>query len=72
MAPYLGAFYRRSYVEDLQDLGSAGGRAGVYITAGRNTYFGAGMVYESYFDCNESTYASCSDSYPEVSVTVAF
>jgi hypothetical protein len=57
MAPYLGAFYRRSYVENLQDLGSAGGRAGVYITAGRNTYFGVGMVYESY---------------PEVSVTVAF
>jgi hypothetical protein len=72
MAPYLGAFYRRSYVENLKDLGSAGGRAGVYITAGRNTYFGVGMVYESYFDCNESTYASCSDFYPEVSVTVAF
>ncbi|MEW6684302.1 MAG: hypothetical protein AB1451_15505 [Nitrospirota bacterium] len=72
VAPYVGAFYRRSYVEDLEDLGSAGGRAGVYIAAGRNTHIGLGMVYESYFSCDESTYVSCSDTYPEVSVTVAF
>jgi hypothetical protein len=30
------------------------------------------VVYESYLSCDESTYVSCSDSYPEVSVTVAF
>jgi hypothetical protein len=72
VSPYLGAFYRRTYIEDLQDLGSLGGRAGVYIAAGRNTYFGAGMVYEAYLDCDESTYRSCTDAYPEVSVTVAF
>jgi hypothetical protein len=72
VAPYLSGFYRRSYVEDLEDLGSVGGRAGVYIAAGRNTYFGLGMVYESYLDCEESTYVSCSDTYPEVSLTVAF
>lgn len=72
VAPYLGGFYRRSYVKGLDDLGSVGGRAGVYIAAGRNTYLGLGMVYESYLDCNESTYVSCSDSYPELSVTVAF
>jgi hypothetical protein len=71
-APYLGAFYRRSYVENLQDLGSAGGRAGVYMSAGPNAYFGAGIVHETYFDCDETTYASCSDTYPEVSVSVAF
>ena len=72
MAPYIGGFYRRSYVQDIDDISSAGGRAGVYIAAGRNTYFGLGMVYESYFDCSESTYSSCSDTYPEVSFSVAF
>ena len=72
VAPYIGGFYRRSYVDDFEDLGSVGGRAGVYIAAGRNTYFGLGMVYESYLDCDESTFVSCADSYPEVSVTVAF
>lgn len=72
VSPYLGAFYRRSYIEDSDDIGSVGGRAGVYISAGRSSYLGLGMVYESYLDCDESTYASCSESYPEISFTVAF
>jgi hypothetical protein len=72
VAPYVGAFYRRSYIENLEDLSSAGGRAGVYIAAGRNSHVGLGMVYESYFDCSDSTYVSCSESYPEISFTVAF
>jgi hypothetical protein len=72
VAPYVGGFYRRSYLEGLEDLSSAGGRAGVYISAGRNTHVGLGMVYESYFDCEESTYVSCSETYPEISFTVAF
>lgn len=72
VSPYLGAFYRGTYIENIEDLDSLGGRAGVYIAAGRNTYFGAGMVYETYMDCDDSTYRSCSDAYPEVSVTVAF
>jgi len=72
VAPYIGAFYSRSYVEDLQNLGSIGGRAGVYIAAGRNTHLGLGMAYESYFSCDETTYVSCSDAYPEISLTMAF
>ena len=72
VAPYVGAFYRRSYIQDLEDLSSTGGRAGVYISAGRNTFVGLGMVYETYFDCSDSTYVSCSESYPEISFTVAF
>ncbi len=44
----------------------------MYLAAGPNTYFGAGIVYESYLDCDESTYVSCEDTYPEVSVSVAF
>jgi hypothetical protein len=42
------------------------------MSAGPNAYFGAGIVHETYFDCDETTYASCSDTYPEVSVSVAF
>jgi len=72
VSPYIGAFYRRSYIEGFDDLDSTGGRAGVYIAVGRNTYFGLGMVYESYLSCDSSTYDACSDSYPEVSITVAF
>jgi len=70
--PYVGGFYRRAYVDGLPDINSVGARAGVYLTAGRNAYFGIGAVYESYIDCNSSVYRSCNDTYPELSFTIAF
>jgi hypothetical protein len=70
--PYVGAFYRRTYVEDLPNLDSAGARGGVYFAAGRRAYVGVGVVYESYIDCSESVYRSCDEIYPEVSFTFAF
>ena len=70
--PYVGGFYRRAYVDGLPDINSVGARAGVYLKAGRNAYIGIGAVYESYIDCNTNTYLSCSDTYPEVSFTIAF
>ena len=72
LKPYVGAFYRRTYVSGLPDINSTGGRAGVYLQAGRNAYVGAGVVYESYMDCNKSVYRSCTSTYPELSFTVAF
>jgi hypothetical protein len=70
--PYVGAFYRRTSVDGLPDLDSWGGRAGVYLSAGRNFYIGAGLVYESYLDCTKSVYRSCDSTYGEASFTVAF
>lgn len=70
--PYLGTFYQRTYIENLDDLESAGVRAGVYIASGRNLYVGLGGVYESYLDCEETIYKSCDDSYPEITFTFVF
>jgi hypothetical protein len=70
--PYIGGFYRRTFIEDLSDLDSAGARAGVYFAAGRSAYIGAGLVYEIYIDCSESVYRSCDEVYPELSFTFAF
>lgn len=70
--PYIGAFYRRTYIDNLPDLDSAGGRAGIMMSSGRNAYLGVGAVYESYLDCEETVYRSCDDIYPEVSLTFAF
>ena len=72
VSPYVGVFYRRTYVDNLPNLDSAGGRAGVYFAAGRNTYISAGVVYESYLDCDKTLYKSCSDTYPELGITFAF
>ena len=70
--PYLGAFYRRAYIENLEDLESIGGRVGVYIASGSNAFIGIGGVYESYLNCQETIYASCNDSYPEISFALVF
>src|SRR5678816_3018064 len=70
--PYVGAFYRRTYITGLDDLNSYGARAGAYLQMGRNAYLGLGGVYEAYSDCTESRDRSCSDTYPEVTLTFAF
>jgi hypothetical protein len=70
--PYVGAFYRRTMVENYDDLDSVGGRAGIYFMSGHGGYFGAGAVYEKYLSCNEAIYRSCSDAYPEIIFAIAF
>jgi hypothetical protein len=70
--PYVGVFYRRVFVDDLSDLNSVGTRVGAYLPIGPNTHFGLGGVYEKYLDCNQSSYHSCDDFYPEISFTVSF
>jgi hypothetical protein len=70
--PYVGVFYRRVFIDGLSDLNSVGTRAGAYLPIGSNTHFGLGGVYEKYLDCNESSYHSCDDIYPEISFTVSF
>ena len=72
VSPYVGVFYRRTYIDNLPNLDSAGGRAGVYIAAGGNAHVSGGVVYESYLDCNKAVYKSCSDTYPEIGITFAF
>jgi len=70
--PYVGVFYRRVFIENFSDLNSVGARAGAYLPIGPNTHFGLGGVYEKYLDCNQSSYHSCDDFYPEISFTVSF
>lgn len=69
LKPYLGAFFRRTSIEGFDDLDSAGGRAGVYLSGRGNYYVSIGMVYESYLSCDEAIYVSCSDTYPEITIT---
>ena len=70
--PYLGAFYRRTDIERLPDLDSVGARAGIYFPVSQNAYLGFGAVYESYLDCEKSTYRSCDSTYGELTFTFAF
>ena len=73
--PYVGVFYRRTYYGDyrgidLDDQDSYGYRAGAYFSTNNRVYVGLGAVYEEYKGC--SAYTDCSNTYPEVLVTVSF
>ena len=70
--PYVGGFYRHTTIAGLPGLNSVGGRAGIYITSSPNSSIGIGLVQESYLDCNETTYRSCSSTYPDISITFGF
>ena len=72
LKPYIGGFYRRTEIDGLPSLDSAGGRAGIHFQMSRQAYLGVGAVYETYLDCSESIYRSCDSFYPEVIFTVAF
>jgi hypothetical protein len=64
--PYVGVFFRRTYIDGLDDLDSTGYRAGLYFMPQKNFYFGGGVAVENYSDCNESVYTDCSTTYPEI------
>lgn len=68
--PYVGAFYRRTYIDNLDDQNSFGYRAGAYFTANNGVYIGGGIVYEEYSDC--SRFIDCSTTYPEILISVSF
>jgi hypothetical protein len=70
--PYVGAFYRRTDIENLRDLDSAGARGGIYVQAAQNAYIGLGAVYEKYLDCEKGIYRTCDSTYAEVTFTLAF
>lgn len=72
LRPYVGAFYRRTLIDNYDDLNSTGGRAGLYLVSGKGSYFGAGVVYEKYLSCDQAVYSSCSDTYPEIIFAIAF
>jgi len=72
--PYIGAFYRRTFIDGLPDLDSTGLRAGIYMEAGPRNYFGFGLVHQSFKDCDKRVYVNlnCDSNYLEVSFKFSF
>ena len=67
--PYVGIFYRKTYIESLRDYDSFGYRAGAYFSSNNGVYIGGGIVYEDERDC---PFVDCSNTYPEILITVSF
>lgn len=72
LRPYVGAFYNHLFIDNYDDLDTIGGRGGVYFIQDEQWFLGVGAVYESYLDCDEKTYSSCDDVYPEITFSFSF
>jgi hypothetical protein len=71
--PYVGAFYRHTFVADYDDFDYVGARAGAYIIPSRSrSYIGAGAVYEHMLDCEDSAFLDCDSVYPEITFGISF
>jgi len=68
--PYIGTFYRYTIIENYDNENSYGYRAGAYFSGSKGVYVGGGIVYEQYTDCAQ--YIDCSNTYPEVLISVNF
>jgi hypothetical protein len=71
--PYVGFFYRHTFIKRHDDVDYLGGRAGLFIQPERSrAYAGAGAVYEHVIECRASQFVHCHEWYPEVSLGVTF
>ena len=70
--PYIGGIFRHTSIAGLPGINSLGIRAGVIMASGANAYVSAGLVYESYLDCQATVYRSCSETYPDIGLTIGF
>ncbi|WP_143247554.1 hypothetical protein [Agaribacterium haliotis] len=69
--PYVGALYKQTYIENMDDLSAYGGRAGFILDGNGKVYTRIGVVGLQYNDCKESRFTSCSETYPEFAVMVS-
>ncbi len=70
--PYVGAFYRHSFVEGLSDRNAVGVRAGGIILTGERSYVGAGVASSVYLNCTDTAYQSCGETYGEILIGFTF
>lgn len=70
--PYLGAFFRRAFVDRGREINEVGARAGVNVMVGQRAYVAAGAVYRKTLHCLNARTSTCTDTYPEFLVAVVF
>lgn len=71
--PYVGAFYRHTFVSGFDDLDYIGARGGVYFAPPSGVFFaGGGIVYEHLLNCSDQLFVNCDEVYPEVFVGASF
>jgi len=69
LTPYLGTFYRHWFItEGIDDLDSAGGRGGVFLSRGMFVFGGGAVVEHAFNGCE----GDCLFIYPELILSFSF
>lgn len=71
-APYAGALYRQTFIEDRDNIGAYGARGGVLVRQSQNLHLRAGVAVLRYRDCNQTMGSDCTDYFPEFSAGLYF
>ena len=66
--PYVGVFYRRTFVTGgFDDFNQVGARGGLYyVPKGGGVFVGGGAVYDRLLDCDDDSFIECDSVYPEI------
>ena len=70
--PYVGAFFRETFIRNYGNRETVGSRAGIYVQQGDRFYFGVGLAGEVHVRCDRTVYSSCVEAYPEILFAVVF
>jgi hypothetical protein len=72
--PYVGAFYRHTFVgSGFPDFDQLGVRGGIYLAPPHShVYGGGGLVYERVLDCGPLVIVNCDSVYPELFLGFTF
>lgn len=72
--PYVGAFYRHTFVgSGFPDFDQLGARGGIYLAPPHShVYGGGGLVYEHVLDCGPLVIVNCDSVYPELFLGFTF
>jgi hypothetical protein len=72
LKPYVGGFYRHTFVNGYEDLNYLGARAGLFLMPKPSgSYFGAGAVYEHLLNCSGNGWVDCDNVYPEIFIGIS-
>lgn len=71
-APYAGAFYRHTSIENRDSVGAYGARGGVLLQQTPNLHVRAGVAVIRYRNCEQTMGADCTDYFPELSAGFYF
>ena len=70
--PYVGAYYQYNYINNMENRGGLGARAGFYTPLGPQVYIAYGVSLGELTQCNDTEYGDCSPARIELSIALSF